>query len=205
MKWASFYDHFPEWDGPELMRRIRNLSEFGPSGEIVEVLESVPDEKAACDFLLRADEDGTVFSGEELTDIADYVDVETLEKLIQTSVRAGVPFSGEQRDYLSGYVDESVLPGLPPEEPAEVSSGKQDRPAQKKGPGFMTGLLAMIGMGEENKPSPKRRFRIGDHVRVRYRGQEGTVVDINGDYYMVSLNDGKRVDSWREEELEKAW
>ena len=35
-----------------------------------------------------------------------------------------------------------------------------------------------------------RKFRIGDHVRVRYRGQEGTVIDINGDLYMVSLSSG---------------
>ena len=30
-----------------------------------------------------------------------------------------------------------------------------------------------------------RKFRVGDHVRMKYRGQEGTVVDISGDLYMV--------------------
>ncbi len=60
-------------------------------------------------------------------------------------------------------------------------------------------------MFKEENNRKTRRFRIGDHVRVRYRGQEGTVVDINGDYYMVSLKDGRHVDSYREEELEKAW
>lgn len=60
-------------------------------------------------------------------------------------------------------------------------------------------------MFKEENNCKTRRFRIGDHVRVRYWGQEGTVVDINGNYYMVSLKDGRHVDSYREEELEKAW
>ncbi len=48
------------------------------------------------------------------------------------------------------------------------------------------------------------RFHVGEHVRVKYRGQEGTVVDINGDYYMVSLKDGGFVDSYTESQLERA-
>ena len=53
--------------------------------------------------------------------------------------------------------------------------------------------------------SRPRKFRVGDHVRVRYRGQEGTIVDINGDLYMVSLKDGGYVDSYYESQLERAW
>lgn len=40
--------------------------------------------------------------------------------------------------------------------------------------------------------------RVCDHVRVKYRGQEGTIIDINRDLYMVSLNDGGYVDSYNE-------
>ena len=50
-----------------------------------------------------------------------------------------------------------------------------------------------------------RKFRVGDRVRVKYRGQEGTVIDINGDLYMVSMNGGAQVDSYYENQLEKAW
>ena len=39
-------------------------------------------------------------------------------------------------------------------------------------------------------------FNIGDKVRVKYRGQEGYIVDKNGSLYMVSLNDGGYVDSY---------
>ena len=47
------------------------------------------------------------------------------------------------------------------------------------------------------------RFRVGDQVRVRYRGQEGTIIDINAGLYMVSLEDGKIVDSYPESSLER--
>lgn len=49
------------------------------------------------------------------------------------------------------------------------------------------------------------RFRVGDHVRVLWRGQEGTIIDVNGGLYMVSLNDGRTVDSFLESDLERAW
>lgn len=33
-------------------------------------------------------------------------------------------------------------------------------------------------------------FNIVDKVRVKYRNQEGYIIDKNGNLYMVSLNDG---------------
>jgi hypothetical protein len=40
---------------------------------------------------------------------------------------------------------------------------------------------------------------------VKYRGQEGTIIDINGNLIMVSLDDsGKHVDSYDASQLEKA-
>lgn len=72
--------------------------------------------------------------------------------------------------------------------------------------------MAMVfGIGEgirqginDAAGQPVRKFRVGDHVRVKYRGQEGTVIDINGDLYMVSLSGGS-VDSYSENQLERAW
>ena len=48
-------------------------------------------------------------------------------------------------------------------------------------------------------------FNIGDKVRIKYRGQEGYIIDKNGDLYMVSVNNGKHVDSYTAEQLEKCW
>lgn len=50
-----------------------------------------------------------------------------------------------------------------------------------------------------------KEFKIGDRVRVKYRGQEGYIIDKNGDLYMVSLEDGNYVDSYTAEQLEKCW
>lgn len=48
-------------------------------------------------------------------------------------------------------------------------------------------------------------FKIGDKVRVKYRGQEGYIIDKNGNLYMVSINNGQYVDSYEANELEKCW
>ena len=66
------------------------------------------------------------------------------------------------------------------------------------GAGIHQGITDAVGR-------PERKFRVGDHVRVKYRGQEETVIDINGDLYMVSLYDGSHVDSYTENQLERAW
>lgn len=50
-----------------------------------------------------------------------------------------------------------------------------------------------------------KKFSIGDKVRVKYRGQEGYIIDKNGDLYMVSINDGQYVDSYGADDLEKCW
>ena len=49
------------------------------------------------------------------------------------------------------------------------------------------------------------KFKIGDRVRVKYRGQEGYIIDKNGDLYMVSINNGQVVDSYSANDLEKCW
>ena len=49
------------------------------------------------------------------------------------------------------------------------------------------------------------KFKIGDRVRVKYRGQEGYIIDRNGNLYMVSINNGQIVDSYEANDLEKCW
>lgn len=58
---------------------------------------------------------------------------------------------------------------------------------------FLAGLGAFADLFDNNRS--KTKYRIGDHVRVRYRGQEGTVIDINRGLYMVSLDNGN-IDSF---------
>ena len=71
------------------------------------------------------------------------------------------------------------------------------------------GLLSALFFGAlTDKDSGKMsglQFSVGDHVRVRYRGQEGTIIGIHGNLYMVSLKDGAYVDSYIASDLEKCW
>lgn len=45
-------------------------------------------------------------------------------------------------------------------------------------------------------------FKIGDCVYVLLRDQEGWIIDKNGDFYMVSMAGGSRVDSFLAADLE---
>ena len=63
------------------------------------------------------------------------------------------------------------------------------------------GLLGMLFGGGSNDNS----LQIGDKVRVKYRGQEGYIIDRNGNYYTVSINNGQIVDSYLASDLEKCW
>ena len=48
-------------------------------------------------------------------------------------------------------------------------------------------------------------YKVGDKVRVKYRGQEGYIIDKNDNLYMVSLDDGRYVHSYTADQLEKCW
>lgn len=48
-------------------------------------------------------------------------------------------------------------------------------------------------------------LKIGDRVKVKYRGQEGYIIDKNGNLYMVSINNGQIIDSYEANDLEKCW
>ena len=54
-----------------------------------------------------------------------------------------------------------------------------------------------------NSKSNDNEYKVGDKVRVKYRGQEGYVVDVNDSLYMVSLDGGRDIDSYSAEQLEK--
>lgn len=51
-----------------------------------------------------------------------------------------------------------------------------------------------------------RKYKRGEEVRVRYSGQEGHIVDIDGSLYLVALMDesgNEFVESYSEEDLER--
>lgn len=65
------------------------------------------------------------------------------------------------------------------------------------------GLLDFLLGGSSNNSEDK--FKIGDRVSVKYRGQEGYIIDKNGSLYTVSINNGQIVDSYSASDLEICW
>ena len=59
-----------------------------------------------------------------------------------------------------------------------------------------------MGFFSSNKDD---EYKVGDKVKVKYRGQEGYIIDKNDNLYMVSLDDGRYVDSYTADQLEKCW
>lgn len=64
------------------------------------------------------------------------------------------------------------------------------------------GIIDLLFGSDENSHS---KFQIGQHVRVRYSGLEGSIIDVNGNTYMVSLKDGGKIESYFEWDLESAF
>ena len=71
----------------------------------------------------------------------------------------------------------------------------------------MNNFIGVIQMGLLNDlfSNNTSELKIGDRVRVKYRGQEGYIIDKNGNLYMVSINNGQIVDSYEANDLEKCW
>ncbi len=65
------------------------------------------------------------------------------------------------------------------------------------------GILELL-LGNSSTNSSNNKFKKGDKVRVKYRGQEGHIIDKNGSLYMVSINNGQIVDSYSESDIEKS-
>lgn len=50
-----------------------------------------------------------------------------------------------------------------------------------------------------------RKYGVGDKVRVKYSGMEGYIISVDGSLYMVSMEDGRWIDSYTESQLEKCF
>lgn len=74
-----------------------------------------------------------------------------------------------------------------------------------KRPGLLSALFFGALTDKDSGKMSGLQFSVGDHVRVRYRGQEGTIIGIHGNLYMVSLKDGAYVDSYIASDLGKCW
>lgn len=208
MTWEEFYGKFYDWAESTQISRISQLTSFGSHDQVAEIIENYSDEKVASRLAKKALDAGVRFTPEEIVDLAIYVSKECMNRMVTTALG---DFTEDQVEELVLNVDDDIYVDLEKrychsDEPdEEVENPFEAAPKQKK-PGKLFGLFAFVGMAAElgnKKPAP--HFHVGDRVRVRWRGQEGTIIDINGGLYMVSLNGGRTVESFPESDLEKAW
>lgn len=209
MTWEDFYDKFYEWADSTQVSRISQLTSFGSHEQVSEIIQMYYDEKAASRLAKKALAAGVQFTPEEIVDMQGSVSKECMNQMATSALG---DFTEEQVEELCFSVDDSIYADLEKRYCHYEEDGEKDiaEPVEKvprqKRPGKLFGFLAFAGMVAElgsHKNTP--RFCIGEHVRVRWRGQEGTIIDINGGLYMVSLDDGRTVDSFPESDLEKAW
>ncbi len=209
MTWEEFYDKFYGWADSTQVNRISQLTTFGSHAQVAEIILSYFDEKAASRLARKAMDAGVRFTPEEIVEMQDSVSKACLNRMAANALG---DFTEEQVEELVLSVDDDIYADLEKrychyDDEAEIADEPEPEDLQQqKKPGKGFGLLAFAGMASElgsRKRAP--RFRVGEHVRVRWRGQEGTIIDINGGLYMVSMEDGRTVDSFPESDLEKAW
>ncbi len=220
MEWNEYYDKFYDWAESTQIKKLSSVDKLGPADEVADVMLTFAFNRV--DIVNRiarkAIEQKIIFTAENIQDLTNSIDTDLQNQLALQSVSS---FSKDDLVMLEGFLDEDVLVKLykargfkVPEELdyGELSFDFHEEEPEKQPSGFFSKLAMAFGIGagihhgiEDATRSNFHSFSVGDHVRVKYRGQEGTVVDINGDLYMVSLNDGSYVDSFSESELEKAW
>ncbi|WP_295362599.1 KOW motif-containing protein [uncultured Pseudoramibacter sp.] len=234
MTWAEFYDKYLEWSDSTVSSRLSQISDIrnADAAEIVDCCQCI-EETLACRLLRKAAKAQITFSFAQVAELALFISDEELLNTIAS--RAAGPCTQAILEELNnnGIKDELITdiaksfslrdpnegaiwqPGVLQQRLDDMadSAGKLadnlnrinknlEKQKRQRKPGLLSFLEAL---GETKNFKSSSGFRVGDHVRVKYRGQEGTIVDINGGLIMVSLDDGGHVDSYDASQLEKAW
>ena len=220
MTWDEYYEKYYDWAESTRIKKLSSVEVLGAPEEVAEVMLDFAfnHEDIVNRIARKSIEQKLVFSADDIINLTGNIDSDLQAQLACQSVST---FSKEDLESFEGYLDDDVIvklyklkgikvPGIfIDDDYPEKSNGEYfgDKPS-----GLFSTLAMAFGIGHGIQQGindvvgkPARKFRVGDHVRVRYRGQEGTVIDINGDLYMVSLKEGAHVDSYYEDQLERAW
>lgn len=216
------------------IRTIKHIYDLqnADTAEIVDCCQCI-DETLACRLLRKAEKAQLSFTCAQVAELAVFIGDEEL--LNTLAIAATGPCTQEDREELNNNeIRDDVVTNIAkrynqqdPNESAiwppdalhkqiddlaesvrqitdninQINKNSEEKKQRRK-----LGLFAFLGvLGDSNRTKSSSGFRVGDHVRVKYRGQEGTIIDINGNLITVSLDDGNHVDSYDASQLEKAW
>ena len=153
MTWDEYYMNFYEWAESTQISRISSLTDFGPSDEIVEVVQNFYDEKVATRLVRKALDYGVKFTTDEIIELRSWVSDEIYPVLVQAN---SDPYTYEKLDELYGFVDDKIIEKLAKKH--KVRSPMDEEPEeveQVKGPGFWGTLFAILGAVSSDSYSSK--------------------------------------------------
>lgn len=234
MTWEPFYDGYLGWSDSTVSSRLSQISDLqnADTAEIVDCCQCI-DEALACHLLRKAEKAPLSFTYAQVAELAVFISDEEL--LNALAIAATGPCTQENLEELNNNeIQDDVITDIAkhynlhdPNEGAIWQPGvlqKQiddlaesagqladklnriNKNLEKQKRKKKSGLVAFLGvLGDSNGAKSSSSFRVGDHVRVKYCGQEGTIININGNLIMASLDEGKHVDSYDASQLEKAW
>lgn len=234
MTWKQFYDGYLCWSDSTVSSGLSQISDLqnADTTEIVDCCQCI-DEALARRLLCKTEKVQLSFTYAQVAELAAFIGDEEL--LNTLAIAATGPSTQEDLEELNNNeIRDDVVTNIAKrynlQDPNESAIWQPDalykqiddlaesvrqltdnknqinKNSEKKNQRRKLGLFAFLGvLGDSNRTKSSSGFRVGDHVRVKYRGKEGTKIDINGNLIMVSLDDGKHVDSYEASELEKAW
>ena len=145
--------NFYEWAESTQISRLSSLTDFGPSDEIVEVVQNFYDEKVATRLVRKALDYGVKFTTDEIIELRSWVSEEIYPVLVQAN---SDPYTYEKLDELYGFVDDKIIEKLAKKH--KVRSPMDEEPEeveQVKGPGFWGTLFAILGAVSSDSYSSK--------------------------------------------------
>lgn len=216
MTWNDFYADYYEMPYAKKVHYIRELANFTSGEELVEVINDLGfdgKEKIAGELLLRAVNGGLRLTGEELVEISCTVTDSDIEKAVKACEDS---FTADDLDDLMALIDYDWCleickknklnhPDFDLFEEEDEDIYIESFPQQKP-PGLLSILGALLGSGlGGGSQRGGNRFNIGDHVYVIPRGQEGNIIDVVGDTYMVSIGNYRTVERYKESQLRRSF
>ena len=150
-------------------------------------LDGLVDEKTLTSAAKSALEHGLSLSASQIVELDGIVDPAVLTLAAKVS---GATFSPQELTELDGIVNHDVLLAIDKRQ-GTMTFDYENEPVQashkEKRSGKLFTAFATIGMLIDGEKKMASRLQVGDRVRVRYRGQEGTIVDISGNLYMEGI------------------
>ncbi len=223
LSYEELYDLSYYLDEPALETLLDDTLKKGAvfKPEQIMEFESLVDEMWMAAMVNQYMRGGGIFTPAQILEFEGLVDEKTMTAM---ALRWNGSFSKSDIEDLEGLIDDAALHELDrknnthyfddDDEEGDDDWDDEDDPsydyADTSGekPGFFSRLF---GLGAANKvvnggdgPISPGLFSVGMHVRVLISGQEGTIIDvIEGPprMYMVSLDDGSKVDVYYEENL----